>query len=436
MLEAREIKTQKHTDMSSISALSACEILDSRGNPTIEATVVLSDGTQAFASVPSGASTGSHEALELRDQDMTRYHGQGVLRAISNIEHLIAPNLIGLDPTAQKVIDAKMCELDGTENKSGLGANATLAVSLAVARAAAQSLKLPLYEHIRNLVSYTVTLSPETFPIPMFNVINGGSHADSGLSVQEFKIVPQGIKGYPDQLRAGSEIFHTLQKELRQKGFTTDVGDEGGFAPQLESHSRAFEILKESITKSGYQPGKDIFLDIDAATDSFYNQEEDYYHLQPENVRLKREQMIALYKEWAGRYPLFSFEDPLNEEDFTGWHELKSQLPAGTLVIGDDLLVTNVKRLREAIKQDSCNAVLIKINQIGTVTETLDCMALAKEHDMKLVVSHRSGETTDDFIADLAVGAGAEYIKSGSLSRGERLVKYNRLSAIYQELST
>jgi enolase len=421
--------------MSSISALSAREILDSRGNPTVEATVVLSDGTTVSASVPSGASTGSHEAIELRDNDQARYHGQGVLKAVANIEHVIAPNILGLDPGEQKKIDAIMCDLDGTKNKAALGANSILAVSLAVARAAAKSQGIPLYQHLRSLASYTVSLSPETFPIPMFNVINGGAHADSGLSVQEFKIVPVGIASYPEQLRAGSEIFHTLKAGLRKKGFTTDVGDEGGFAPRLESHSRAFDVLVEAVTESGYQLGKEIAFDIDAATDSFYNAESDSYSLQPENVSLKAEQMVALYKEWMNRYPLFSFEDPLHQDDFSGWHEFKKQLPKNILVIGDDLLVTNVERLQKAIEQDACNAVLIKINQIGTLTETLACMALAKEHDMKIIVSHRSGETTDDFIADLAVGGGADYIKTGSLSRGERLVKYNRLSAIYQELT-
>lgn len=421
--------------MSSISALTAREILDSRGNPTVEARITLSSGVTVCASVPSGASTGAHEALELRDNDALRYHGKGVLKAVANIEHVIAPNLIGLDPCDQKAIDELLQSLDGTENKSALGANALLAVSLAVARAGAHAKGLPLYQYLRSLTGYPVVLSPESFPVPMFNIINGGMHADSGLSVQEFKIVPLGIKGYPEQLRAGSEIFHTLQKELKDRGFTTDVGDEGGFAPKLESHTQAFEILKEAISKSGYQAGKDIFFDIDAATDSFYNREEDCYILKPENVRLKREQMIALYKEWMGRYPIFSFEDPLNEEDFLGWHEFKKQVPTGTLVVGDDLLVTNVKRLRAAIAADSCNTVLIKMNQIGTLSETLACMALAKEHDMKLIVSHRSGETMDDFIADLAVGAGAEYIKTGSLSRGERLVKYNRLSFIYETLS-
>lgn len=421
--------------MSSISAIHAREILDSRGNPTVEVTVTLTNGLSASASVPSGASTGAYEALELRDNDAARYHGKGVLKAVTNIEHVIAPNLIGLDPCDQSLIDTKMCTLDGTENKEALGANSILAVSLAVARVAALSKEIPLYQYIRGLVPYKTALNPEVFPVPMFNVINGGAHADSGLSVQEFKIVPIGIETYPEQLRAGSEIFHTLKSELRSKGFTTDVGDEGGFAPRLESHARVFDILSESVRKSGYQLGKQIAFDIDAATDSFYVPETETYNLRPENVNLKGEQMMALYKEWMSRYPIFSFEDPLHQDDFSGWAEFMRQLPKNILVVGDDLLVTNVKRLKTAIEHNSCNTVLIKINQIGTLTETIACMALAKEHDMSIIVSHRSGETTDDFIADLAVGAGANFIKTGSLSRGERLAKYNRLSAIYQELT-
>lgn len=421
--------------MSVIQAITAREILDSRGNPTVEATVTLDNGITAKASVPSGASTGTHEALELRDNDERRYHGKGVLTAVKNIEQIIAPNIVGLDPAEQRVIDETMITLDGTENKSALGANAILAVSLAAARAAAIAKNKSLFEYIGELISLKAPISREAFPIPMFNVINGGLHADSGLSVQEFKIVPKGMTTYPEQLRAGSEIFHTLQKELRANGFTTDVGDEGGFAPKIESHSRVFEILQEAVQKSGYAPGREIFFDVDVATDSFYDRERNCYLLKPENVCLQTEQMTALYKEWMSRYPLFSFEDPLHQEDFYGWHEFKKQLPQNILLIGDDLLVTNTKRLQQAIEHDSCNAILVKMNQIGTLTETLDCIALAKEHEMSIVISHRSGETTDDFIADLAVGTQANYIKTGSLSRGERLVKYNRLSEIWEKLA-
>ncbi len=421
--------------MLKITALTAREILDSRGNPTVEAAITLSDGTKTTASVPSGASTGAHEAWELRDNDKARYHGKGVLKAVDNINTIIAPALLGRSPLEQKEVDTLLCELDGSKNKSVLGANAILAVSLVVARSAALSQNIPLYEYLKTLLPYPVTLSRSDFPIPMFNVINGGAHADSGLSVQEFKIVPSGVLTYPEQLRAGSEIFHSLQKLLRGKGFTTDVGDEGGFAPRLNNHNQVFDILLESIREAGYNPGKDIFFDIDAATDSFYKEEEDCYQLLPENVCLRREQMIALYKEWVTRYPLFSLEDPLHQEDWHGWHELLKQMPASVLVIGDDLLVTNTERLKIALEEESCNSVLVKMNQIGTVTETINCVALAKEHSMKTIFSHRSGETCDDFLADFAVAAGADYIKTGSLSRGERMSKYNRLLTIYHELS-
>jgi enolase len=430
-----ENKSSLHSLRSVIKNITAREILDSRGNPTVEATVFLSDGASGTASVPSGASTGAHEAWELRDGDKTRYQGKGVLKAIHNIETIIAPALTGKNVFEQQKLDALMQELDGTANKSALGANAILAVSLGLARAAANSQKIPLYRYLGTLVSYPVTLSPESFPVPMFNVINGGAHADSGLSVQEFKIVPRGISSYPKQLQAGSEIFHSLQKLLRSKGFTTDVGDEGGFAPRLESHNRAFEILVESITEARYTPGKEILLDVDIATDSFYKETEDCYQLLPENVCLRREQMIALYKEWLSRYPLFSLEDPLHQEDWHGWHELTKNVAKEVLIIGDDLLVTNTERLKIALEHGSCNTVLIKMNQIGTLSETIACVALAKEHDMKTIFSHRSGETCDDFLADFAVAAGADYIKTGSLSRGERVTKYNRLLAIYDELT-
>lgn len=421
--------------MATITALSAREILDSRGNPTVEATVTLSDGSRGTASVPSGASTGAHEAWELRDGDAHRYHGQGVLKAVQHIETEIRSAVLGMEASDQMAIDEAMIILDGTKNKSRLGANALLAVSLAVARAAAVSSGKPLYQYLRTLFPYAVTLSPGQFPVPMFNVINGGAHADSGLSVQEFKLVPKGIASYPEQLRAGSEIFQSLKKILKQKGFTTDVGDEGGFAPRLPEHSAVFEVLNEAVSAAGYQPGREIFYDIDAATDSFYDAEAEVYRLLPEGAALKRDQMIHLYKEWMDRYPLFSIEDPLHQDDFAGWHEFVKAMPKEALIIGDDLLVTNVERLQTAIKEGSCNTLLVKVNQIGTLFEAIACMALAKKHDMQLVVSHRSGETCDDFIADLAVAAGAEYIKTGSLSRGERLAKYNRLSEIYQELS-
>jgi enolase len=414
--------------MALITNIQGREILDSRGYPTVEAVVTLDDGTIAKASVPSGASTGAHEALELRDGDTKRYQGKGVLKAVGYVNTEIRETLIGMEPSEQRPIDTKLCTLDGTDSKSRLGANAILGVSLACARAAAMSRGVALYAYLETLLPYQ--RSGESFPVPMFNVINGGEHADSGLSVQEFKIVPSGIAGYPEQLRAGSEIFHTLQRLLRAGGYTTDVGDEGGFAPQLESHAEAFTLLVKAIEASGYKPGVEVFLDIDAAANSFYNRESDRYLLKPEKVVLDRSGLASLYRDWVGKFPLFSIEDPFHEEDWSGWSEFKQEMGARLMLVGDDLLVTNVKRLQQAIEADACNAVLVKVNQIGTLSETIDCIALAKEHGMRTVISHRSGETCDDFIADLAVAAGADYIKTGSLARGERLAKYNRLLEI------
>jgi enolase len=324
-----------------------------------------------------------------------------------------------------------MLAADGTENKSKLGANSILGVSLAVARAAALSAKTPLYQYLRKLSGFEVTAGH--LPIPMFNVLNGGQHSDSGLAVQEFKLVPSGIAEYHEQLRAGSEIFHALKKILEKDGQATGVGDEGGFAPHLSSHARAFEVILEAISAAGYVPGKDVFLGIDAAASSFYDEKENVYRLDPEGVALTREQLINLYGEWVAKYHLISIEDGLHEEDWEGWKLLNEKLGSKAMLIGDDLLVTNSKRLARAIEEKACNAVLIKVNQIGSLTETLECIALAKKNSYKAVISHRSGETTDDFIADLAAGVGAGYIKTGSLSRGERLAKYNRLLAIESE---
>lgn len=411
--------------MARIQHIRGREILDSRGNPTIEVGVTLDDGTKARASVPSGASTGAHEALEMRDGDMSRYQGKGVLKAIGHVNTIISDSIIGMDPTEQRMIDEKMIAMDGTQSKSALGANALLGVSLAVARAAAWSQGKELFSYLETLLSYPKDKG--VFPIPMFNVINGGEHADSGLSVQEFKIVPSGINTYPEQLRAGSEIFHTLQKLLRADGYSTDVGDEGGFAPRLPSHAAAFAILVKAIEESGYTPGKDILLDIDAAANSFFDRPSDRYRLEPEGAIVDRAGIISLYREWINQFPLFSIEDPLYEEDWEGWSLFMKEVGSTLMLIGDDLLVTNVKRLEQAIATGACNAVLIKVNQIGTLTETLDCITLAKKHHLRTVISHRSGETCDDFIADLAVAVGADYIKTGSVARGERLAKYNRL---------
>ncbi len=416
--------------MALITHIRGREILDSRGYPTVEVVVGLDDGTSVKASVPSGASTGAHEALELRDGDATRYQGKGVLKAIEHIDTLIRPALLGTDPCEQQLIDDRMRTLDGTESKSHLGANAILGVSLAVARAAAKSLGSELFLYLETLLPYKK--STDGFPLPMFNIINGGEHADSGLSVQEFKIIPAGIATYPEQLRAGSEIFHRLQTLLHSSGYTTGVGDEGGFAPQLGSHAEAFALMVKAIEESGYVPGKDIILDIDAAANSFYDSATNRYLLKPEKVVLDQAGLASLYRDWVAQFPLRSIEDPFSEEDWNGWSAFNAEIGSQIMLIGDDLLVTNVKRLQQAITQNACNAVLIKVNQIGTLSETIDCLALAKKHGLQTIISHRSGETCDDFIADLAVGTGADYIKTGSLSRGERLTKYNRLLEIYE----
>lgn len=398
----------------------------------MEVRVELEGGVVATAGVPSGASTGAHEAIELRDGDEKRYGGKGVLHAVEHVNTELRECVVGMDAEDQSALDAALCKADGTENKARLGANAILGVSLAVARAASLSKGIPLYQHIALLYSEG---AGAVFPVPMFNVLNGGKHSDSGLSVQEFKLVPRGIVSYAEQLRAGSEIFQALKSLLVKQNFSVGVGDEGGFAPRLESHAQAFEMLLAAIQQAGYEPGKDIFLGVDVAANSFYDEKHDVYHLEPEHADLTRDQLRNVYREWVEKYHLVSIEDPLHEEDWDGWKEFQEKLveKTGIMNIGDDLLVTNSKRLEIAIEKHACNAVLIKLNQIGTLSETLETMRMAKQHGMNRVVSHRSGETCDDFIADLAAGVGAEYIKTGSLSRGERLAKYNRLLAIAEE---
>ena len=425
--------------MAKITAIRGREILDSRGNPTVEAIVTLDDKTTARAGVPSGVSTGTFEAMELRDGDPNRYGGLGVTNAVAHIDKEIAQAVIGMEASDQKILDKKMIALDGTDNKARLGANAMLGVSLAVCRAAAISAHKPLYEHISTLLSKKKKRTG--FPVPMFNILNGGKHSDSGLSVQEFKIIPSGIKGYGEQLRAGSEIFHALKKLLEQESYSIGVGDEGGFAPRLGSHAQALEMIVRAITDAGYRPGGEICIGIDVAANSFYDAAEDQYALKPEGVSLSRESLINVYREWIQKYSVVSIEDGLHEEDWQGWALMQGKLGKETaawgkplLFIGDDLLVTNVTRLKKAIAEHSCNTVLIKPNQIGTVTETIACMELAAKNGMQRMISHRSGETVDDFIADFAVGTGAEFIKSGSLSRGERVAKYNRLAEIFDAL--
>jgi enolase len=424
--------------MSKIVEVKGREILDSRGNPTVEVMVELEDGTRARFGVPSGASTGAFEAVELRDNDPNRYGGLGVQNAVSHVNGELREAVIGMEASEQTALDEKMIALDGTDNKARLGANAILGISAAACRAAAKSAKKPLYEYISGL--YGKKKHTGGYPVPMFNILNGGKHSDSGLSAQEFKLVPYGIAAYADQLRAGSEIFHALKKLLEKEGFAVGVGDEGGFAPHLESHAQALEMIGRAVAEAGYRLGEQVFIGLDVAANSFYEAAEDQYALKPEGVSLSRESLINVYREWMEKYAVVSIEDGLHEEDWSGWAQMKEKLEKEAtawkkplMLIGDDLLVTNVKRLEKAIAENSCNAVLIKLNQIGTVTETLACMRLGEKHDMNRVISHRSGETIDDFIADLAVGTGAEFIKTGSLSRGERIAKYNRLLEISEE---
>lgn len=420
--------------MSKIEKIYAREILDSRGNPTVEVEVTLEDGTKSIAAVPSGASTGSHEALELRDEDNSRYGGKGVLKAIANVNDKIAPVIVGMESSQQREIDTKMIELDGTENKSNLGANAILGVSLAVCRATAVSQGKELYNYIAETFEFKID---KFKTIPMFNILNGGEHADSGLSIQEFKLVPAGIKNYAEQLRAGSEVFNALRKILATMKQSTAVGDEGGFAPRLENNSQALELINQAIVAAGYKPGEEVSIGLDAAANSFFEDEDDHqYFLKPENEKLNKENLINLYKDWIDKYNVMSVEDGLAEEDWDGWKLMTEKIGSEVMIIGDDLLVTNVKRLEKAIEKKACNSVLIKVNQIGSLSETIDCINMAKENNMKIVISHRSGETTDEFISDLAVGTNADYMKSGSLCRGERICKYNRLLKINEDLAS
>jgi len=421
-----------------IKRIQALEILDSRGNPTVEVEVVLDNKIRAVASVPSGASTGEFEALELRDGDTNRYDGKGVLQACKNVNTKINKALKGEIITNQKKIDKLMLDLDGTENKSNLGANAILGVSLACARAGALATNKSLYKYIDTNYKLQIPSTRDyKLPIPMFNILNGGKHADSGLAVQEFMIVPVGIKSVKEKIRAGSEIFHSLKEILTKLNYATGVGDEGGFAPKLDSHNKAFDLIGEAISKARYKINKDIFIAIDAAANSFFSVDDNKYILKPENTFLSSQNLIALYSEWIEKYPLFSIEDGLNEEDWDEWKEMKKKLVSenrNLMIVADDLTVTNTKRLKKAIDNNCANAIIIKPNQIGSLTETIECIKMAQEAKWKIIVSNRSGETCDDFIADLAVAVGADFLKAGSLSRGERLAKYNRLMEIEREI--
>jgi enolase len=412
--------------MSEIMHITAREIMDSRGNPTVEVDVVLDSGTQGRAAVPSGASTGEHEALELRDGDATRYLGKGVLKAISNVRTVIAPALTGYDATSQAEVDALLLELDGTDNKRKLGANAMLGVSLAVAKAAAAELRLPLYRYLGGV-------NARELPMPMMNILNGGAHADNNLDLQEFMIMPLGAKTFAEALRMGAEVFHHLQNVLHEHGYHTAVGDEGGFAPPVQSTEEALALIGESIQRSGYELGQEVALALDAAASQFYRNGR--YHLSGEGDGEKdAEEFVAFYERLVDRYPIVSIEDGMAENDWDGWMLLTRRLGGRVQLVGDDLFVTNPTLITEGIARGVANSVLIKLNQIGTLTETLDAMATAWRGGYTTVVSHRSGETEDTTIADLAVGTGAGQIKTGSLSRTDRTAKYNQLLRIEEEL--
>jgi len=411
--------------MSKITNINAREILDSRGNPTIEADVTLDSGVVGRAAVPSGASTGEHEAVELRDGDKNRYQGKGVLKAVANVNGEIKEALLGQEVTEQRVIDDKLISLDGTDNKGRLGANAALAVSLAAAHAAANDTGMPLYRYLGGEAATTL-------PVPMMNIINGGSHADNSVDLQEFMIIPAGAPSFSEALRYGTEVFHSLKSVLSKRGLNTAVGDEGGFAPDLSSNEEAIAVILESIEKAGYRPGEDIYLGIDAASSEFFNNGQ--YDLKGEGRILDAAGMKGLLADWVNRYPIVSIEDGMDENDWTGWQELTSEIGGQCQLVGDDLFVTNTKMLERGIQEKSANAILIKVNQIGTLSETLDAISMAQNADFGVIVSHRSGETEDTTIADLAVATAAGQIKTGSLSRSDRVAKYNQLLRIEQQL--
>ena len=409
-----------------ISKVKGREILDSRGNPTVEVDVLLSDGTLGRAAVPSGASTGEHEALELRDGDKSRYLGKGVLRAVENVNNIIAPKVAGKDPFKQEELDRFLIELDGTPTKSRLGANAILGVSLAVARAAANSKGIPLYKYLGGEKAVTL-------PVPLMNIINGGLHADNSLDLQEFMIAPVGAPNFHEALRMGSETFHNLKSILKKRGDSTAVGDEGGFAPNLKANEEALELIVQAITAAGYKPGKDIFIALDPAASSFYK--DGKYVFKAEGAK-SSDDMIKMYAGWIAKYPIVSIEDGLAENDWPGWKKMTKELGSKVQLVGDDLFVTNVKFLKKGIDEGCANSILIKVNQIGSLTETLDTIALALKNGYTAVISHRSGETEDTTIADLAVATNVGQIKTGSLCRSERIAKYNQLLRIEEELGS
>ena len=406
--------------MSFIEDVVAREVLDSRGNPTVEVEVYLEDGTMGKAIVPSGASTGVHEAVELRDGDKNRYLGKGVLKAVDNVNLIIADEIIGYNVLDQVGLDKILIDLDGTPNKAKLGANAILGVSLAAANAAAEYCGLPLFQYIGGV-------NGKLLPTPMMNILNGGSHADSNVDFQEFMIMPVGAASFREGLRMGAEIFHALKSVLKEKGLTTAVGDEGGFAPNLPNNEEALRVILEAIKRAGYEGGKDVKIALDPAASEFYEKESGLYHLKGEGVQKTSSQMVDFYEDWINRYPIISIEDGLAEDDWSGWKEMTQRLGNRLQIVGDDLFVTNTERLREGIEKGVANSILIKVNQIGTLTETLDAIEMAKKAGYMAVVSHRSGETEDVTIAEIVVGVNAGQIKTGSLSRTDRIAKYNQL---------
>ncbi|HEY5993912.1 MAG TPA: phosphopyruvate hydratase [Gallionellaceae bacterium] len=411
--------------MSAIVDVIAREILDSRGNPTVEADVLLESGVMGRAAVPSGASTGTKEAVELRDGDKQRYLGKGVLEAVENVNTEIAEAIIGLDAAEQAFIDQTMIDLDGTENKSRLGANAILAVSMAVAKAAAEEAGLPLYRYLGGSARMEM-------PVPMMNIINGGAHATGGSDLQEFMIIPVGAENFREALRCGAEVFHNLKAILHHRGLATTVGDEGGFAPALGANEGALKVIVEAIEKAGYVPGTDVAIGIDAAASEFYK--DGKYHLAADKMKLTSDQMIDLYATWVDKYPVITLEDGMSEHDWEGWKKLTDRLGKKIQLVGDDVFVTNTKILREGIRQGIANSILIKVNQIGTLTETFAAIEMAKRAGYTAVISHRSGETEDSTIADIAVATNALQIKTGSLSRSDRIAKYNQLLRIEEDL--
>jgi enolase len=415
--------------MSYISQIHARQILDSRGNPTVEVDVITQNGILGRAAVPSGASTGKYEAVELRDGDKGRFMGKGVLKAVQNINTVISEELLGAYVLDQTLIDKTLIDLDGSENKGNLGANAILGVSLACAKAASEEAGIPLYNYIGGV-------NANLLPIPMMNILNGGSHADNKIDIQEFMVMPVGASTFSEGLRMGTEVFHHLKEVLKSKGHSTNVGDEGGFAPNLGSNEEAIEIVLKAIEKAGYKPGVDMYIALDAASSEFYNAKTKLYEFESTGVKRTSSEMVSYWKDWSKKYPILSIEDGLDEDDWKGWSELTAAIGDKVQIVGDDLFVTNVKRLKRGITEKSANSILIKVNQIGSLTETINAVDMANRASFTSVMSHRSGETEDNFIADLAVALNTGQIKTGSASRSDRMAKYNQLLRIEEALGS